>query len=122
MIDAKSTQQDHRPTTKKPNEVQRNEGQPMLLFPLEIQLPLDEAERLNRTSRGTGGYQRLRAKINITFDPTPSARVADYETARQIVKYAKSYGAGGFQDRFKFLGAALEKKGVVSEDDSPRLF
>jgi hypothetical protein len=79
---------------------------------LMVKLGPDEAERLRLPARGEGGMQSLQRQLQaqLTADGTLTITPVQVE---KIVRYAQSYGEGGFQGRFQGILGAVKRMGMA---------
>jgi|GEM_PF-144482 len=69
------------------------------MLTIVIKLPKDEADRLRKEVKGSGGFQNLLSKLqqNLTSDNVLKIDLSDIES---VIRYCTRYGQGGFQERF----------------------
>jgi len=74
-----------------------------------VRLEPSEFAIVTRTISGTGGHQGLLLRLMGKLRGDGRLELST-EEVDQIRRYAEAYGAGGFQDRFKVLVAAIERE------------
>jgi len=64
---------------------------------------------VNKEINGQGGFQTLLKRIREGFNATTKILKIDRADAKKIVKYATSFGQGGFQDRLAPIVEACKR-------------
>jgi hypothetical protein len=77
---------------------------------LAVQLEPAEVEVVTRSIEGDGGHQRFLRELLERLDGTGGITLED-DQLRKAARYAYTYGAGGYQDRFKAFLAAARRAG-----------
>ena len=74
-----------------------------------LTLTPDEYEKVTRAVNGTGGHQRLMRTVLERLDHKQKTLDLSPAQLGRVRTYAKAYGGGGYQDRFKAILAAAER-------------
>ena len=80
----------------------------MASFPISIALDASHVANLMKPVNGEGGFQDLQRRTQKYLHGT-TIDIPTFEEAEKVVRYAKEYGEGGFEERFGPIATELRR-------------